>query len=154
MSEEDDILGKMDALLKRHQPATPADGEIPVLTEVVVATRNEAAPIPVLTEIVSPHPANPLEASPPEAGTAQPREESLPSGDLIQQLAPLLNDWLERNLPGRLDALTAHIELRVREVVAQELQKHLDTLSEDYARLREAGRGTSPGGTSDNGDSV
>lgn len=48
---EDDVLGKLDALLRRHQPSDP---DIPVLTDVVVPSPLDLDAIPVLTDEVLP----------------------------------------------------------------------------------------------------
>jgi hypothetical protein len=56
MSEAgDDVLGKLDALMKRHQPASEAD--IPVLTDVVAPSELDLDAIPMLTEEVGAEPA-------------------------------------------------------------------------------------------------
>lgn len=46
---EDDVLGKVDALLRRHQTPEP---DIPVLTEVLVPPPIDLDAIPVLTDVV------------------------------------------------------------------------------------------------------
>lgn len=156
-SEEEDILSKMDALLKRHQPSEPAVVEIPVLTEVVVPPDANPAPIPVLTEIVqaaaesenAPVPAEP-EITPP-----QPTLETVPRDDVSKAIAILVNDWLDRNMPAKLDQLTDYIEQMVHETVAKELQTHLESLAEDYAKmLRNPASDKAPPDSADKGDSV
>ena len=50
MSEpENDLLGKLDALMKRHRP----EADVPVLTDIVVPSPLDLDAIPVLTEEVS-----------------------------------------------------------------------------------------------------
>lgn len=135
MNEEADILSKMDALLKRHQPAPSAAGEVPTLTEVVTPPEIEPAPIPVLTEIVDTSPA------PPQPAAAQAVEppplppDSIPPEMLEPALTILVNDWLDRNMPAKLDKLDAYTEELVRETVTQELQKHMDSLAADLAKM-------------------
>lgn len=158
-SEEEDILSKMDALLKRHQPAEPAVVEIPVLTEVVVPPEANPAPIPVLTEIVQAPAAAVAESVPapvePEITSPQPAPETVPRDDVSKAIATLVNDWLDRNMPAKLDQLTDYIEQMVHETVAKELQIHLESLAEDYAKmLRNPASDKAPPDPADKGDSV
>lgn len=158
-SEEEDILSKMDALLKRHQPSAPAVVEIPTLTEVVVPPEANPAPIPILTEIVQTPPDAVAESIPapaePESILPQTAREAVQHDDVSKAIAILVNDWLERNMPAKLDQLTSHIEQLVRESVARELQTHLESLAEDYAKLvRNPVSGKAPPGPADKGDSV
>ncbi len=129
-SEEEDILNKMDALLKRHQPAASAVVEIPTLTEVVAAPEADATLIPTLTEIVQELPAAAVEAIPQQA-----QQEPAQHEDLSKSIAALVNDWLERNMPDKLDQLDAHIQELVSETVAQEMLLHMDSLSKDLVKL-------------------
>jgi len=48
----EDVLDKLDALMKRHQP--PADADIPVLTDIVAPPEIDLDAIPLLTEEVAP----------------------------------------------------------------------------------------------------
>lgn len=75
MSEADDVLGKLDALLKRHQ--APSEPDIPVLTEVVVPSPLDLEAIPILTEEVIEYQLPPGEASSP-AGEGAPEEPPFP----------------------------------------------------------------------------
>jgi hypothetical protein len=138
-SEEEDILNKMDALLKRHQPVAPAVVEIPTLTEVVAAPEADATLIPTLTEIVQESPAAAVEAIPEPFETKiipqRPQLESAQHEDLSKSIAALVNDWLERNMPDKLDQLDAHIQELVSETVAQEMLLHMDSLSKDLVKL-------------------
>jgi hypothetical protein len=138
-SEEEDILNKMDALLKRHQPVAPAVVEIPTLTEVVAAPEADATLIPTLTEIVQESPAAAIEAIPEPFETKtipqQPQLEPAQHEDLSKSIAALVNDWLERNMPDKLDQLDAHIQELVSETVAQEMLLHMDSLSKDLVKL-------------------
>jgi len=157
-TEEGDILGKMDALLKRHQPSEPAIIEIPTLTEVVAPPESTAALIPVLTEIVQTPSAAATENIPaptePEATSPQPVSE-LGSDDVSKAIATLVNDWLDRNMPAKLDQLTDYIEQMVHETVAKELQTHLESLAEDYAKmLRNPASDKALPDPADKGDSV
>lgn len=155
-SEEEDILSKMDALLKRHQPSEPVVTEIPTLTEVVVPPETNPVPIPILTEIVQAPPAAVTE-TPAEAETTspQPALETVQNDDVSKAIATLVNDWLDRNMPAKLDQLTDYIEQLVHETVAQELQTHLESLAEDYAKMvRNPVSDKAPPGPADKGDSV
>lgn len=150
-SEEEDILGKMDALLKRHQPSEPAVVEIPTLTEVLVPPEANPAQIPVLTEIVQ----APLSPAETETASPQPALETTPRDDVSKAIAILVNDWLDRNMPAKLDQLTDHIEQMVHETVAKELQTHLESLAEDYAKMvRNPVSDKAPPDPADKGDSV
>lgn len=159
-SEEEDILSKMDALLKRHQPSEPAVVEIPTLTEVVVPPEsNNPAPIPILTEIVQATPAVITESVPepaePEITSPQPAPETVQHDDVSKAIATLVNDWLDRNMPAKLDQLTGYIEQMVHETVAKELQTHLESLAEDYAKmLRNPASDKAPPDPENKGDSV
>lgn len=158
-TEEEDILSKMDALLKRHQPSAPAAVEIPTLTEVVVLPEANPAPIPILTEIVQVPPAAVTESMPapaePESVLPQPALEAVRHDDVSKAIATLVNDWLERNMPAKLDQLTNYIEQLVHETVAKELQTHLESLAEDYAKMaRNQVSDKAAPGSADKGDSV
>ena len=79
MSEpEDDLLGKLDALMKRHRPEV----DVPVLTDIVVPSPLDLDAIPVLTEEVS-HPDEPAPEDTP------PFPELLP--DLPPESLPLVS---------------------------------------------------------------
>lgn len=112
-SEEEDILRKMDALLKRHQPLAPAVVDIPTLTEVVVPPQANPASIPILTEIVQPPPVALTESIPapaePETSLPQPALEAVRHDDVSKAIATLVNDWLDHNMPAKLDQLTDYI---------------------------------------------
>lgn len=158
-SEEEDILSKMDALLKRHQPSAPAAVEIPTLTEVVVPPEANPAPIPILTEIVQAPSAAVMESipAPAEAETTstQPALETVQHDDVSKAIATLVNEWLERNMPAKLDQLTNYIEQLVHETVAKELQTHLESLAEDYAKMvRNPVSDKAAPSSADKGDSV
>jgi hypothetical protein len=146
MSEED-LLGKVDALLRRHQPAPAAASEIPTLSQVVGTEKVDIPPVPVLTEIVQTAPEIHPEAVPepsvsPEPADLQPAapevepDEDLEqiNAELEQIIAPLLKNWLESALPGKLDQLKPLLRQMVRECVAEELQKQMDRLEQDFAR--------------------
>lgn len=100
MSEPDDVLGKLDALLKRHQ--APAEPDIPVLTEVVVPSPLDLEAIPILTEEVVEDQLPTGEASSP-AGEGAPEEPPFP--ELLPEVpaeanAPASPPVLEFELPA------------------------------------------------------
>lgn len=71
MSEpRDDVLNKLDALMKKHASNEP---EIPVLTDLVEQPRIDLDAIPLLTDEIS------LDVSPEMAETAQAKPEPSPS---------------------------------------------------------------------------
>ncbi len=125
MSESDDVLGKVDALLARHraaragrQPDPPAD--FPVLTEIVEAPRAPGAPLS-------------------DAELARLEKE------LRLQLLELLGGELERLVEARVHA---RIETKVKEITAvagRELEAEVrravrealgEVIAAEIARLR------------------
>lgn len=66
--QQDDVLGKIDQLLNRHRPKTPAGETVPVLTQA--SPREELPPgdgIPVLTDMVT-GPGRPVAPPPTRSG--------------------------------------------------------------------------------------
>lgn len=161
-SAHDDVLAKMDALLKRHHdrlekaPVVPPAMDFPVLTEVVPA---EEEIIPVLTEVVEEkaerhefpflllEDAN--EPPPPEApaddNTPSLSSQSLENLDrqvqeiLDQRLSAHLVSVMDRAMSSMLEQFAAQLESVVREAVAQELQKQLGEIALRARDANEAG---------------
>ena len=104
MSEEEDLLSKVDALLKRHQPAAPVPTEIPMLNDVVTEPgRSAASPIdiPILTSIVE----SALISAPdaPPASITITEEAELPSVETHQPSAEtksVSSSSYQKNQPG------------------------------------------------------
>jgi hypothetical protein len=151
-SAHDDVLAKMDALLKRHYdrlekaPAIPSSMDFPVLTEEVQV---EEDIIPVLTEVVE---DKPVMSEFPflllEDADAKPASENLPhdpplslSGQSLENLDQRILEILDQRLSGHiasaldramsamLDPFAAQLESVVREAVAEELRKQLGEMA-------------------------
>ena len=80
-ASDEDVLGKLDALMKRHQPASNAD--FPVLTDIVDAPELDLDAIPMLTEEVEhlPEPSV-AEAEAPAADLPEPTPELDPAPEI------------------------------------------------------------------------
>lgn len=147
----DDVLAKMDALLKKHHDAL-AHGAVaedfPLLTEEVEEAEDF---IPVLTEVV--------EIEPDHAAFAEfvPDELPLPdlempllSGAAMSQLDRQIRDAVEQRLPSHiveavdkalpvvLEEFAMQLETLVRDAVAQEIRQQLAEL------LRQGQHGDAP----------
>ncbi len=148
----DDVLAKMDALLKRHHDrlekassTTPAM-DFPVLTEVVQA---EEEVIPVLTEVVeektemNEFPFLLLEDDPEQQTVDISGDEVSPelSSQLLENLHSQIQEILDQRLPehiasamdramsSMLDQFSVQMQSVVREAVAHELQKQLGEMA-------------------------
>jgi hypothetical protein len=137
MSDSDDLLGKADAFLKRFHPsAAAAQGDIPVLTEVVAE--------PAAT------PANPSSVTPAQGGSTGSdllELEQRLKQSILDAIGPHIAKFVEEPLRARLDshlqrALTAlsaqvktDIETLIREAVARAVELEI-------ARVRGQSRGS------------
>lgn len=93
MSEpRDDVLGKLDALMKKHASNEP---EIPVLTDLVEQPRIDLDAIPLLTDEIS------LDVSPEMAETAQAKPEPspppMPSVEFVAPETPIELDLVHES---------------------------------------------------------
>jgi hypothetical protein len=96
MSDSDDLLGKADAFLKRYHPSgTAAQGDVPVLTEIIAE--------PAAT------PAHPSSGTPTQRGST--------GSELLE-----LEQRLKQSI---LDAIGPHIEKFVEEPLRERLDAHL-----------------------------
>jgi hypothetical protein len=96
MSDSDDLLGKADAFLKRYHPSgAAAQGDVPVLTEVV---------------------AEPT-ATPARSSSGMPAQGSSTGGELLE-----LEQRLKQSI---LDAIGPHIAKFVEEPLRARLDTHL-----------------------------
>lgn len=136
----DDVLAKMDALLKRHHDVLPRPAvadDFPLLTEVVEEVAEQTVDdIPVLTEVIERVEAV-LEQDEAEASCLLP-----PAGvdELRAQLDSRIMEALEQRLPFHIveavdnalpvvfEELSLQLERLVREAVAQELERQLARL--------------------------
>ncbi len=103
MADDRDILGKADALLRRHVPPRPgsADGsDVPVLTELITPGGSPAAP-----------------AAPAEAQPAPPRDDAF-TRDLVAEVVNAVHARLAQDLERRL---AQHVTAEVQAAVAATL---------------------------------
>lgn len=145
----DDLLAKMDALLRRHQvqiesvPAPSPAPEFPVLTDVVQVDDEEV--IPVLTDVVEEETemmefpfllleevdAESVPESSAEDFSSRLSAQSLENLDrqiqdiLDQRLSAHVVSAMDRAMAGMLDQFSMQVESVVREAVAEELRKQL-----------------------------
>ncbi len=105
MADDRDILGKADALLRRHSPARPASpdgGDVPVLTELITPG-GHAAPAP--------------SAPPPLRESAPPHEA--PPRDLVAEVVGAVQARLAQDLERRLtQQVTTEVQAAVAAVLA------------------------------------
>ncbi|PWB49110.1 MAG: hypothetical protein C3F18_10735 [Nitrosomonadales bacterium] len=144
----DDVLAKMDALLKRHHdrlekaPVLPPAMDFPLLTEVVP---DEEEAIPVLTEVVEEktemnefpflllEDVNEQQTSGILADDTSSKLSSQALEGLDRQIQEILDQRLsahivsamDRAMSTMLDQFAMQLESVVREAVAQELRKQL-----------------------------
>jgi len=147
----DDVLAKMDALLKKHHDAidrASVKEDFPVLTEVVEEAEEL---IPVLTEVVEIE----LEAmtftvlEPDEPPLLDVKASPL-SGEALVRLDRQIMEIVEQRLPSHivaavdkalpvvLEEIAMQLETMVRDAVAQELKQQL------AESLRQGARGDAP----------
>lgn len=130
---QDDVLAKMDALLKKHHDGlahASCVADFPVLTEIV---EEHEADIPLLTEVVE------IEFE-LETGTVKDDSASVLENSALDHLDPELRSALEQELSAHviaaldqalaamLDQFSGHLESMVRDAVAQELNHQLPEL--------------------------
>jgi hypothetical protein len=129
---DDDLLGKADALMARHNPARATAAryaEIPVLDEIVNLPA-ASDDLPLLTEYVEPEPADEAQTQALMASlhTAllaelQPRIDALIEERLQGSLAPLVEALIDE-LRGGLQPLAREIlEDAILGAVEQELDR-------------------------------
>lgn len=139
----DDVIAKMDALLKKHQDAlTPAPVvvDFPLLTEVVEETMET---IPLLTEVVEsdaavagavPERNEPMETPALKAVSPDGSEEILARLELqvretLEQRLPFhIVEAVDKALPVVLEEFSMQLENLVRDAVARELDRRLPEL--------------------------
>lgn len=104
MADDRDILGKADALLRRHVPpaATGGGTEVPVLTELITPSGRPAAP-------AVPEPLLPAAPAP----VAASRDEAF-SRDLVAEVVNAVQARLAHDLERRLtQQVTAEVQASV-----------------------------------------
>lgn len=143
------LLGKMDALLKKHRggdalpaseasAAPPPDAWLPVLTDVIERGTPPASTSPVpaseSTPVVTtaPEPPAPVVAAPP----VQDRAVGYTlTEQLMSELAPRLTEVMEKqvaaelrkNLDETVSTLLAQLDVNVREIVREAVAEKLKT---------------------------
>ncbi len=136
MSDSDDLLGKADAFLKRFHPsAVTAQGDVPVLTEVVEPTAT---------------PANPSSGTPVQGGSTGSdllELEQRLKQSILDAIGPHIAKFVEEPLRARLDAhlqralialsaqVKTDIETLIRDAVARAVELEI-------ARVRGQSRGS------------
>jgi len=136
MSDSDDLLGKADAFLKRyHPPGTAAQGDVPVLTEIIA----EPGATPA-------HSSSGAPAQRASTGSELPELEQRLKQSILDAIGPHIAKFVEEPLRARLDAhlqraLTAlsaqvktDIEAMIRDAVARAVELEI-------ARARGQSRG-------------
>lgn len=138
-SANNPLLGKMDALIKKHRgPAeappesTPPPGWLPVLTEVLVRGTPPASthvPPPTVTSTVISEPVIP--ATPAEDGNDT---EQL-ANELLDELGPKLSAVMEqqvatelrKNMDETVALLLSQLDVSVRDIVRDAVAEKLKT---------------------------
>lgn len=123
MSSENDVLGKMDALMKRHQPADPKRDNIPMLTE-----KTSHAHIPVLTDIAKGTPA-----SQPVAPAPMPEAPPSPGNNLNPQQLDQIRQSLQQHLGEIIEVAAAELVAQYKELLPQLIE---DALQEALQKKR------------------
>jgi len=136
MSDSDDLLGKADAFLKRYHPAgTAAQGDVPVLTEIIA----EPGATPA-------HSSSGTAAQRGSTESELPELEQRLKQSILDAIGPHIAKFVEEPLRARLDAhlqraLTAlsaqvktDIEAMIRDAVARAVELEI-------ARARGQSRG-------------
>ena len=136
MSDSDDLLGKADAFLKRYHPSgTAAQGDVPVLTEIIA----EPGATPA-------HPSSGAALQRGMAGSELPELERRLKQCILDAIGPHIAKFVEEPLRARLDAHLQHaltalsaqvktdIEAMIRDAVARAVELEI-------ARARGQSRG-------------
>jgi hypothetical protein len=132
MSDSDDLLGKADAFLKRYHPSGAAQGDVPVLTEVIA--ESPAIPLGTAVQDVS-------------SKTELLELEQRLKQSILDAIGPHIAKFVEEPLQVRIDAqlqramtalsvqVKADIERLIREAVARAVELEI-------ARVRGPSRDT------------
>jgi hypothetical protein len=99
MADDRDILGKADALLRRHAPPRPGTPD--------------GSDVPVLTELITPGGSQPAPAAPAEAPHAPHRDDAL-ARELVAEVVNAVHARLAQDLERRLARqVTAEVQAAV-----------------------------------------
>lgn len=143
------LLGKMDALLKKHRggevPAVdtasatpPPDTWLPVLTDIIERGTPPADASPVPTDKAAPVVTTATEAPAPaiaEPPAQTPAVTDTLTEQLMSELAPRLTEVMEKqvaaelrkNLDETVSTLLAQLDVNVREIVREAVAEKLKT---------------------------
>ena len=117
MSDSDDLLGKADVFLKRYHPSgAAAQGDVPVLTEVVAE--------PAVTT-ARPSPGTPAQGG--SIGSELPDLEQRLKQIILDAIGPHIAKFVEEPLRARLDA---HLQRTLTALSAQ-VKTDIETLIRD-----------------------
>lgn len=137
----DEVLGKADALLRRH---APPPGPAPMPPDALEFIALEDEDLPVLTEVVDPDEL--AQAAPPEPAARAPSPpKPRPVSELAEQLISLdteiaraVESWFATELPQLLDRELQKLAHRLQEEAAAHLRATLlPTLSAHISRSLE-----------------
>jgi hypothetical protein len=103
MADDRDILGKADALLRRHAPARPGSGD--------------GSDVPVLTELITPGASQAAPAQPAGAPAAPLRDDAF-TRELVAEVVNIVHSRLAQDLERQL---AQHVTAEVRAAVADTL---------------------------------
>src|SRR5438552_16429712 len=137
MSDPDDLLGKADAFLKRYHPSgTAAQGDVPILTEIIAEPG-----------VAQAHPSAGTVAPRGPTGSELPELEQRLKQSILDAIGPHIAKFVEEPLRARLDAhlqraltalsaqVKADIEAMIRDAVARAVELEI-------ARARGQSRGS------------
>src|SRR5260221_722709 len=100
MSDSDDLLGKADAFLKRYHPSgAAAQGDVPVLTEVVAEPAATTA-----------RPSSGTPAQGGSIGSELPELEQRLKQSILDAIGPHIAKFVEEPLRARLDKVQPDME--------------------------------------------
>ena len=133
---DDDLLGKADALMARHNPARATAAryaEIPVLDEIVNLPA-ASDDLPLLTEYVEPEPADEAQM---QALMASMRTALL--AELQPRIDALIEERLQDSLPPLLEALVGELRGRLQPLAREILEDAIRGALEQGLDRRKSG---------------
>lgn len=137
MSDSDDLLGKADAFLKRYHPSgAAAQGDVPVLTEVIA----ESPAIPV-------RPASGTPAQGVSTKTELLELEQRLKQSILDAIGPHIAKFVEEPLQVRIDAhlqramtaLSAQVKTDIERLIREAVARAVEL---EIARVRGPSRDT------------
>jgi hypothetical protein len=137
MSDSDDLLGKADAFLKRYHPSgATAQGDVPVLTEVIA----ESPAIPVKPKLGTP--AQDVSTKTELLALEQRLKQSI-----LDAIGPHIAKFVEEPLQARIDAhlqramtaLSAQVKTDIERLIREAVARAVEL---EIARVRGPSRDT------------